>query len=86
MLHIITLSEIIRGSPTSYCFFKSRKPVVTKLYTVASGWAGSFVTTTETPRELSIDYYKVVAGVAPRAEKNASLMTMTNSELTSRLL
>jgi len=29
-----------------------RKFVVPVLWSVASGWAGSFVTTTETPREL----------------------------------
>ena len=32
---------------------RTRKLVVTKLYTVASGWAGSCVITTEMPCELA---------------------------------
>jgi hypothetical protein len=67
-LRTITLSEIIRVSPMSRCSLESRKLVVTKLSSVASGWAGSCVTTTETPHELttvSVDRYEVVAEVAP---------------------
>jgi hypothetical protein len=43
-LRIVTLSEIIRESPTPCWFLKSRKLVVTKLSSVASGWAGELAT------------------------------------------
>jgi hypothetical protein len=49
----ITLSEIIKESPMSCCFLKSRKLVVTEPQSVASGWAGSCVTITETLHELT---------------------------------
>jgi hypothetical protein len=48
----------------SCCFLKSRKLVVTELQSVASGWAGSCVTITETLHELTpnaVDSYDVVA-------------------------
>ena len=54
MLRTTTLRKIIKGSPTSSCFLKSRKLVVTKLESVASDWAGFCVTATETARELPI--------------------------------
>jgi hypothetical protein len=71
-LRTITLSEIIRVSPMSCCFLKSRKLVVTKLSSVASGWVDSCITTTEMPHELttvSVDSYEVVAGVPPAPKR-----------------
>jgi hypothetical protein len=85
---MITLSEIIRGSPTSCCFLQSRKLALTKLWSVASGWAGSCVTTTA-PRELAAKSRSIAMRLwlgRPRAETNASLMATTTSELTSWLL
>ena len=59
-LRTITLSEIIRASPTPCYFLISWKPVVAVLWSVASGWAASCVTT---PRELATKSRSIAFGL-----------------------
>jgi hypothetical protein len=76
----MTLSDIIKESPMSCCFLKSRKLVVTELQSVASGWAGSCVTITETLPELTPNARSIAMTLwLPCAETNALLTATTEA-------
>jgi deoxycytidylate deaminase len=77
------LSEIIKGSPTSCCFLKPRKRIVTNLPNVVRGWADYCATTTEQPREVVIMSRRPAVTCLLHAEANALLMAAPDRKLTS---
>src|ERR1019366_7858846 len=58
-------SGIIKGSPTSCCSVGLRKLVGTGLYNVATGWAGSCVTTIKRLHELAGQSWQMPVRLRP---------------------